>query len=175
MRNHVACQELFWVALTAISELSSTKTTKEKRKYKKVNKHSKNTERAAHYLADFFAVIARLTLTCQTWFKWQCDRRFNLYHRRFINLSDRRNFDVVGNTHTEAQFSSNNFNFKLYILPDAKISHKTLYLSLFGFYILLILGLSDIWVLYLNLLSLTFLNSTHVCTLLYTYSLEQRD
>ena len=91
----VAFEELFWMALSATSELSATKTTTETRKLKKkkkqqVNKHSENTERAAHYLADFFAVIARLTLSCQTWLRWQCDRRF-------INLSDRRNFDAVGN------------------------------------------------------------------------------
>ena len=103
----VAHQELFWVAFSATSELSATKTTMETRKYKKSHRliSTINTKRAAHYFADFFAVIAQLTLTCQTWLKWQCDRRFNLYHRRFINLSDSRNFDVVGNTHTEAQFS----------------------------------------------------------------------
>ena len=39
---------------------------KREKKKQQVNKHSENTERAAHYLADFFAVIARLTLSCQT-------------------------------------------------------------------------------------------------------------
>ena len=60
----VACQELFRVSLSA--QRNQNDDGNEKKKKQQVNKHSENTERAAHYLADFFAVIARLTLSCQT-------------------------------------------------------------------------------------------------------------
>ena len=43
----------------ATSELSATTTTTETRKYKQ----NKNSEGAAHFLAGFFAVIARRTLS----------------------------------------------------------------------------------------------------------------
>ena len=72
-------------------------------KKNRFNKQNKNSEAAAHFLADFFAFSAGLTLSNSIWSEWQCDRRFTLkLNRRFIN-SDRRDSDfIVGNTRKES-------------------------------------------------------------------------
>ena len=72
-------------------------------KKNRFNKQNKNSEAAAHFLADFFAFSAGLTLSNSIWSEWQCDRRFTLKrNHRFIN-SDRRDLDfIVGNTRKES-------------------------------------------------------------------------
>ena len=44
----------------------------------------------AHFLADCFVIIARLTLGNQTWSEWQCDKWVNNQDRRLIKKRSSR-------------------------------------------------------------------------------------
>ena len=60
----IAYQELFWMVKLLMSSAQPQQQQKrEKQKSNRFNKQNKNSEWAAHFLADFFAVIVWLTWT----------------------------------------------------------------------------------------------------------------
>lgn len=61
------------------------------------NKQSKNSERSAHFLADFFVIIGRLLNVVKLyWNGIATVALISIKDRRFIK-GDRRDFNVVGN------------------------------------------------------------------------------
>ena len=87
---HGAKNALQIMSLTQARLMSPAKP--QRRGRKRENK-PKNSERSAHFLTGFFAVITRRKLT-------NLIEMAMIVARRFIN-SDRHDFDFVGNTHTE--------------------------------------------------------------------------
>ena len=104
---------------------------------------------------DFFAVIALLTLSCQTC-KIEMAKRSSLHQLAIVAISmSSRGIPI----HRLNSYSSYN----PFLLKFHTCNPLILRLPIFDY------------ILYLNLFSLTFLKSTHAFTLLYTSSLEQRE